>query len=383
MRVVHFIDSLVPGGAERSLAEMTPDLIRLGLQLDVVVLHEGAGLAEEVRSAGAMVKPLGGTNRGDQVRRAIALLRSEPPDLVHTTLFEANLVGRTAARMVRVPVVSSLVSTPYGVEHRSEPGQSASRVRAAQLADMVTARLVRRFRAVSEAVKEAFVERLRLRADLVDVIPEGRNPTRLGRATPERRAVARANLEVSDAPVVLALSSQEPPKGLDVLLRAVPELRAAVPGVQVLVAGRPGRSTGELASIVAELGLADSVRLLGHRDDAAELLCAADVFVLPSYREGIPGALQEAMALEVPVVASDIGAVREALGDASLAELCAPGDAPGLAAALARSLADPVAGRRRAAGARKRFLEQFDVAVVAGRIMTFYETALAPRRSLG
>jgi glycosyltransferase involved in cell wall biosynthesis len=376
MRVLHVIDSLAPAGAERSLADMTPHLIQRGLELGIVVLHERPGLAAEVRSAGASVDALEGSNRVTWVREATKLIRSRQPDLVHTTLFDADLVGRTAGRLAGVPVVSSLVSTPYGSEHRAEAGQRALKLHAAQLADIITSRLVRRFRAVSEAVKCAAVERLHLKADLIEVIPEGRDPARLGRATAARRSAARASLELSEEPVVLAVARHEPPKGLDLLLRAVPALRAVCPQVQVIVAGQHGRSSAQLTSIINELDLARSVRLLGHRDDIAELFCAADVFVLPSRREGIPGVVQEAMALEVPIVASDIAPVREALGDPSLAELFRPGDVVDLAAAVAKAIKNPAVGRQRATQARMRFIGEYDVAGVAQRVLAFYETAL-------
>lgn len=376
MRVVYLIDSLSPGGAERSLADMTPHLLQNGVDLGIVVLHERPGLGEEVRAAGASVDVLGGSNRMTWVREATKLIRSRRPELVHTTLFDADVVGRTAARLAGVRVVSSLVNTPYGSEHRAEATQHPLKVRAAQLADIATSRVVCRFRAVSQAVKEASVERLHLREDLVEVIPEGRDPNRLGRATAPRRAAARAALELADEPVVLAVGRQEPQKGLDLLLRAVPALREVCPDVKVLVAGRQGRASAELTSIISELDLAGSVHLLGHRDDIAELFCAADVFVLPSRREGIPGVVQEAMALEVPIVASDIAPVREALGGPSLAVLFRPGDVPGLAAALAKAIVDPSACRQRANQARQRFIAEYDVAGVAERIVAFYQTAL-------
>jgi glycosyltransferase involved in cell wall biosynthesis len=252
------------------------------------------------------------------------------------------------------------------------------------LADIATARVVSRFRAVSQAVKDASVQRLHLEADLVEVIPGGRDPARLGRVTAKRRSAARASLGLGAEPVVLAVGRQEPPKGLDVLLRAVPALREANPAVQVIVAGQPGRSSAELTSIMNELDLAGSVRLLGHRDDVAELFCAADVFVLPSLREGMPGAVLEAMALEIPIVASDIAPVREALGDPSLGDLFLPGDIADLAAAVTKTIRDPMAGRRRATRAREHFIAQYDVARVAERMVALYQSVLdgpaLPRR---
>ena len=383
MRVIHLIDSLAPGGSERSLADVAPHLIQKGVELGVVVLHERQGMTEEVRSAGASVDVLPGSSRSAWVRQALALIKARQPDLVHTTLFESDLVGRTAARLAGVRVVSSLVGTPYGTEHRMETTQHAMKVRAAQLVDITTSRLVSRFRAVSQAVKDAAVERLHVRADIVEVIPGGRDPARLGRASMARRSAARAGLQLGTEPIVLAVGRQEPQKGFDSLLRAVPAIREANPGVQVIVAGSHGRSSADLAFIIEELDLAGSVRMLGHREDIAELLCAADVFVLPSRREGLPGAVVEAMALEVPIVASDIAPVREALGDPSLAELFHAGDVAGLATAVTKAIKEPAMGRRRAVRARERFIAEYDVAAVAERLVAFYQAALEGPRVLG
>ena len=82
------------------------------------------------------------------------------------------------------------------------------------------------------------------------------------------------------------------------------------------------------------------------------------------------------MALEVPIVASDIAPVREALGDTSLAGIVPPEDVAGLAAAVTKAIQDPAASQQRTTQARERFIAQYDVARVAGRILAFYETAL-------
>ena len=383
MRVIHLIDSLAPGGSERSLADVTPHLIQQGVRLEVVVLHERPGMTEEVRSAGASVEVLPGSNRATWVRQATALIKARQPDLVHTTLFDSDMVGRTAAVLAGVRVVSSLVGTPYGKEHRMETTQHAMKVRAAQLVDIATSRAVSRFRAVSQAVKDVSVDRLHLRADIVEVIPGGRDPARLGRASMARRSAARADLQLGTEPVVLAVGRQEPQKGFDSLLRAVPAMREANPDVQVIVAGNPGRSSAQLTSIIEDLDLEGSVRMLGHREDIAELLCAADVLVLPSRREGLPGAVVEAMALEVPIVASDITPVREALGDPSLAELFSPGDVEGLAAAVTKAIKEPTMSRKRAVRARERFIAEYDVAAVAERLVAFYQAALRGPRFPG
>lgn len=131
------------------------------------------------------------------------------------------------------------------------------------------------------------------------MVPRGRDSAVLGRRTPARRAAARLALGYDDSVLLLAVARHEYQKGLDVLLEGLPAVLAAQPGVVLLVAGRPGNQTAELEATTARHRLGGSVRLLGTRSDVPELLCAADVFVLASRREGFPGAVLEAIALEL------------------------------------------------------------------------------------
>jgi glycosyltransferase involved in cell wall biosynthesis len=376
--VLYVIDSVVPGGAERSLAAIAPHLISRGVALDVAYLKDRAGLQPELAAAGARLHCLDGPGgRVGWAWRASICVGAVRPDLVHTTLFEADIAGRVAAAARRTPVVSSLVNVNYGPDHYGDPSLRRWRLAADQLADAATARVVRRFHAVSGTVASLLGHRLRLDPTRIDVIPRGRDPATLGVRTLARRAHARAALGVTPrAPVVLAVARQEHPKGLDVLLRALPSVAAAWPEVVLLVAGREGNQTSDLRRLIGELGVNDRTRLLGERSDVADLLCAADVFVLPSRREGLPGALLEAMALEAPAVASDIPQVREVVSE-DTAWLVRADDPQSLSLAMQSALADDEGRARRAAAARRTFEERFTIDVCADRMIGFY------RRSLG
>ena len=117
------------------------------------------------------------------------------------------------------------------------------------------------------------------------------------------------------------------------------------------------------------------VTLLGPRTDVPDLVVAADVVAVPSRVEGMPGAVLEAMALERPVVASDIPMVREAIGDMALA-LVPVGDAAALAAALLRAVEMPQDTALTGA-ARDRFESRFSPAAVVSAMANFYGRALA------
>ncbi|HWG73761.1 MAG TPA: glycosyltransferase [Acidimicrobiales bacterium] len=372
------IDSLAPGGAERSLVDMAPHLVSAGIRLEVAVLNDRSGLGPELEGIGVPVTVVDGDGRAAWLGAMVRMLRRRRPDVVHTTLFESDIVGRTAAALVRVPVVSSLVNTPYGREHASEAGVGRVRLAGAHAADAATARVVRRFHAVSEPTAAICVARLRLRPDRVEVIPRGRDLARMGPPSQHRRQAARQAVGIaSNTPVVLAVGRQEPQKGLDVLVRAVPAVLLEEPSIQVLVAGPEGRATPELRGLVTEVGVGGAIRFLGAREDVPDLLCAADVFVLPSRREGLPGAVLEAMAMEVPIVAADLPTVREAIPDEACGLLVPTGDPAALSRALLRVLADRSGARRRVDVARQRFADRFDIVSVSRAMVRFYETALA------
>ena len=378
MRVLSVIDSLIYGGTERSMLELTPPLLARGIDLEIAYLFERPGLREQLEATGVRLHPPGTAGgRAARIGALRDLVRLRRPDVVHTSLFEANLAGRVAARLQGVPVVSSLTGEPYGPEQLDDPALRRWRVRAAQLADAATARAVTRFHAVSEHVATVMSRRLRVPRERIEVIPRGRDGARLGPATPDRRARARTALGIpADARVVLAAARHEYQKGLDLLIegfeRAAPEL----PGARLLVAGREGNQTPRLRAQLAASSLNGNAKLLGRRDDTPDLLCAADVFVLPSRWEGFPGVVIEAMALGTPIVAADVPGAREALASDDTALFFPAGDARALAASLVRSLHDGAGSAARARAARDRFTRCYTIDRVADRTVEFYERIL-------
>lgn len=381
MKVLCLIDSLQPGGAEQSLVAVAPHLLDNGVEVEVATLHDRPGLAHRLQEAEIPLRCLAGPGgRAGWALRASRLVAATRPDLIHTTLYEADIAGRIGGSVRRVPVVTSLVNVAYGPEQRDAPGMRRARVRAAWTLDVVTARPVIRFHAITNWVAEVMGRRLYIPRHRIDVVPRGRDPHLLGRRNPGRRVEVRRRLgiEPNATPLIVALARQEHQKGLDVLLDALVVLQTQLPAVRLVIGGRPGNQTHLLEAKITDLGLAPSVQLLGARSDVGDLLAAADVFVLPSRWEGLGSVLLEAMALEAPIVASDLPPVREVLGDH--ARLVPPERPDLLAAALASTLAHPAQASRRAKLARQRFLERFTIETVAEQMATFYRKSLRERR---
>ncbi|GGO96192.1 glycosyltransferase family 4 protein [Wenjunlia tyrosinilytica] len=383
MHVLHVIDSVSrTGGAEQALAATAPLLVRSGVRLDIAYLLPREGLQEQLAAAGAALFCV---HRPDRLRTAAALrslIRRRRPDIVHTTLFEADLLGRAAANAARVPVVSSLVNSSYGPEHLSSPGLQPWKVRAAQAADAATAVGVRRFHALSRHVASVMAKRLAVPSHRIDVIPRGRDPELLGTATPQRRAAVRAALGLdAQTPVVLAAARQQYQKGLDVLVGCWPMLRERVDDAVLLLAGCEGAQTPKLRSLAAG---DPSVVFLGQRSDVYDLMAASDAFAVPSRWEGLGSAAMEAMGVGVPLVASDVPALRETVGSEGHA-LLVPSERPEeLHDALLDTLTHREAAHKRAAAAREHFLRHYTLEQVTAEMIAFYRGVLArgPERRL-
>ncbi len=189
--------------------------------------------------------------------------------------------------------------------------------------------------------------------------------------SPERLAVVPEpiDLEVWDdqfwraprrertGPVVLCVARMYPRKRLQDLLRAAGILRIRVPGIQVRIVGR-GPEWAALGRLHAELGLADSVVLLGDlpRERLAEEYVNATLFCLPSVQEGFGIVFLEAMAAELPVVACRIAAVPEVVQDGVTGVLVPPRDPGALAEALERLIEEPARAKRLGQEGRRRAL---------------------------
>jgi len=380
MRVLTIIDSLAVGGAEQSLALEAPHMIERGVEVHVAYLTERSGIHDDLRKVGASLHSLDGSGgRPGALRRTIRLLRVLRPDLVHTTLFESDVVGRVAARLSGVPVVSSFVTESYGPEHVGNPEYRPWRVRGARLADAATARLVTRFHAVSATSAEIMARRLWIPRARIDVIPRGRDPVVLGERSAERTSRVRFDLNVADgSPLLLAAARHFHMKGLDVLLEAYPKVVSSFPEATLVIAGREGPATPALRRLIEAGGVASATRLTGYRSDVPDLMSAADVFVLPSRAEGSPGALIEAMALGTPAVASDIPSARELAGGGDgVIALATVDSADDLARAIILLLDEPERAAAMAARGRQRFLNRYSIGGIADAMVDLYRRCLA------
>ena len=186
------------------------------------------------------------------------------------------------------------------------------------------------------------------------------------------RSEIRAQLAMEDGDaLVVSVARLAPQKSLDVLIDAVASMR---PQPTVAVIGE-GPLEVELRDRVRERGLEGRFHLLGFRDDAADWIAAADVFCMSSVWEGVPLAAQEAILLGTPIVATDVGGMRELIANKVSGRLVPPRDPVVLAAALEETLAGEERSRDYARAAAERLKERFSTEKMLERLKGAYGRA--------
>jgi glycosyltransferase involved in cell wall biosynthesis len=363
VRILHVVATGQRRGAEMFASDLVAALGRLGVEQAVAVLRAGPPAVPfdaPVTMLGADGRPLPGLRMHLGAVRALrALVRERRPDLLQVHGGEPLKYGLAAA--AGAPVVYRRIGSTAG-------WLSSSPRR------LVYGRLIRRAArvvAVSEETGRETAAAFRLPPAQVVTIPNGVD---LRRLEPRRdRAATRAALGVPAAAAAIlslgALTWEKDPVGH---LETSAPLLARHPGAVHLFAG-DGPLRAELAAAADRLGVADRVRLLGSRDDVADLLAASDVMLFASRTEGMPASVIEAGVAGVPVAGTALAGVPEVVVDGETGLLAAPGDGDGLRAALDRLLGDERLRAAMGQAAAARCRERFGVDAIAGAYLALYE----------
>jgi glycosyltransferase involved in cell wall biosynthesis len=331
--VLYSVPSLIIGGAEQQLLELVAGLDKRRFHPIVAPLYAGGPLEPEFAAVpGAELIGLDRRGKCDPAPlwRVARLLRERKVDIVHPFVSPSTFFVLLPAILVGTPV--KIVAERGGVRR--------SRPLGARMYESVERQLAR-FVDVAVANSEAgrgLLHHSGVPWGKTRVIQNGLNPERL-RADPERVSAIRAELAATaNGSVIGILATLKPAKGHDVLLRAAAHLRARRSDVSFAIVG-DGPLRGQLEDLTRRLGLSDHVRFFGFQRRVADFLAACDVLVSSSRdNEGNSNSILEAMALKVPVVATDIGGSAELVEDRVTGHLVPVDDSERLAAAIGHAL---------------------------------------------
>jgi glycosyltransferase involved in cell wall biosynthesis len=368
------IDSLTWGGAEMLLADLAAGAPSAAIELSVGYLNElhGSPAAVRLRAQGIEPELVGVARMLDP--RALPRLRAHlarvRPDVVHTHLQIADVLGLLAARSLHLPCVSTihlLASQPTGHEADS----SARGVAKARLAALVRRHAGARVIAVSDAAREAYLQTGWDVAHRVVTVHNG-----IARA-PGEGAGQQVRRELGIEPDALVLSTVSvlrAGKGHEVVFEAVRGLLTSFPGLRLIVLG-DGPERERIEKLAGSLDT--TVIFPGHHGDVMSVLAATDVLVHPTLMDAFPTALLEAAAAGVPVIATAVGGIPEIIENGRTGFLI---DAPPSPVELAERL-EPLLGDARTrlemgAHAHERFIERFTAEHWVKHLRGVYEEVL-------
>lgn len=367
VRVLWLVKGLGVGGAERLLVAAAGAHDRSGFAIEAAYVVPGKSqLVADLEARGVPVTCLGGGHGAAWVPRLRMLLASGRFDVVHMHSPLLAGVARLAVRTLPRKRRPRLVTT----EHN---GWSTFAL-PTRLLNALTAPLDDATLAVSEETRSSmWWPRTRRRTA---VVVHGIDLAALRSARAERGDVRhRLGLAHDEVAVLTVANYREQKAWPDLLAAARAVVDTGLP-VRFLAVGQ-GPLEAEVVAIHRRLDLGDRVLLLGRRDDVPALLAAADVFTLASTYEGYPLAVMEALGAGVPVVATAVGGVVDAVGpDAGI--LVPPGRPDLLAEALGRVVADPAWRARLAAGAAAAG-DRYDVATVVAATEELYRRLASGR----
>ncbi len=367
MRILHLVSTFEVKTDTKWLYRLLGRLDRSRFESAIACFYEGGLMMERFSALGMPAFNFNVPGRASPAAlgRVLGLIRAYRPQVVHTHLLRADLYGGLAARLAGVPVV---LSTAYALgDYRRDKVR-----RVDDFLDRVCRRLATDLLAVSEAVREDRIRRLRWPSDRVHTIHTGIEfPATADDGSARTRI--RHEWGIPDrSPLVLAVARLSYEKGIDILIEAAAAIHRQLPAARFVVVG-DGPLRDNLVVRIRSMGIEGVVQLAGFREDVETVLPAGDLFVMPSLMEGMPNALLEAHVAGLPVVASSVGGLAEAIEHERSGLLVPPRDPAALAAAIVRILNDEPLRRRLAHDGREFARQRFAVELVARRYEDLYE----------
>ena len=349
-RIIHLIISLERNGAEMALLRMLPHLNH-DFESIIITLQDKGPLAPEFEKRDIRVIALGQKNILDLFSywRLRNLLQKLSPDLILTNLLHADIAGRFYVQFfISCKVISSLVTT-----------YNSKRYWIARLFEKLTRNLATGYLANAHSVKQAYVRNFGVRPEKIMVMPCGID-TSLFQNTQEKTSLKKI-LAIDDSDfVIICVASLHINKGHRFLLSAFEAFYEKHPQSKLLLVGDGGEKKS-LLSQIASYRSRPAVLFLGKRTDVPALLNIANVFVLPTFFEGMSNAIMEAMANKLPVITTDIPENRELIPDQDTGILCHVGDTEALKKALEEVFAQPEKAHRLGEAGFLSIRERYDL----------------------
>jgi glycosyltransferase involved in cell wall biosynthesis len=375
MKVLHLITTLSGGGAELHLLTLCRYLKRQGLEIVVACLSEygkdGRSLRCDFENEGIRVVRIGDGHQFElrSFSRIACLVEKEQPNILHTHLPRADLVGAFAHFLNPSVAWACSVHAIYSYDWSGRWSLPLFGI-LWRRADAILC--------ISQAVRSWLIKR-GIPADKARVIHYGIEPGKFS----QPRVDLRKEWALNGSAIIGSIGRLEPRKGHDCLIEAMPALCKRLPNALLLIAGHDSWGYGAtLQRRIDELGIGEKVRLIGFHNDVASFLGALDVFAFATNSEGFGQVLVEAMAMAKPVVASRISPLNEIVVDGKTGSLADHRSPEAFAEAITLLLIDPEKRERMGACGQARVKEYFTAERMTQETVLLYEQLLGRKSAL-
>lgn len=356
MKIIFVLHSHGAGGAERHLLQLMQGLSASGIECIYAGPLDG-WLGQQLQTAGFRCNHISFTGFLDllSMLRLVRLIRYERADIVHGHLTRGAYYSGLAAKFSRTVNVATA--------HSTNAGKWFGRAK--------------RIIAVSDAVNRFLVACGYPQNKIRTVhhgVPDYASLSRLSRET--MHAELKLNKELNTAPVLAMVARFMPAKGHDVALRALASIKQK-DWTLVLAGSLETPYAKEMQALADQLGIADRIRFIGHRDDVHNIYGSIDILLAPSRREALSLTLLEAAAFSLPIVATDVGGIGEAVADGETGLLVPTEDPAALAHAIGTLLDNTDLRHQMGRNARQRYEQFFTLQGMTDRTIAVYNDALS------
>ncbi len=370
IKIMQVITTLGPAGAETMLCRLASGMDASRFENEVVSLTGVLDLADRMQAIGVRVRTLGMKTSVPNpwlVVRLAQWIRDSRPDVIHTWMYHANLVGALAARLAgNVPVV-------WGIHHSGlHSSMDSSRT---VLVNRACAFLSRKYAARIVCCSKASLQvhkKLNYAAEKLEVIPNGFDLQQV-KPDPAAHAWLREELGIPAETLLIGIAARfHPHKDHRNFIAAAARLHKGLPTVHFLLCGLDITwQNSQLVEWIDAAGLRDCCHLLGVRQDVSRLFAGMDIATTASRSEAFPVVIGEAMACGTPCVVTDVGDSAMIVDDTG--EVVAPGDSQALAEAWCKLIkAGPEVRRRLGMAARRRVQKHFALPAIVERYQAIY-----------
>lgn len=358
-RLIQVVKGEYLSGAERHVFDLSEELASRGFDVHLINVFDGSKGGVETKYESRMAKiedkisavhTLEAAHKADPstINEMRGIINQVEPNIVHTHMPYADLFGGVAAKLAgQVPVIST--------RHHDYLTSWTDWLRFASYY-AVAGNFLDALIAVSEQVASQAKSYERWSESDIHVVHHGCRDEQLSRDTSRQEICSSLGIPESCA-IILSVGRLLKWKGHEYAVRALEHLRNEKE-IHWLIAGN-GPQRNFLHSLASELGVTDSLHLLGHRDDVPRLMSAADILVHPSTSEAFGIVVIEAMMQGTPVVGSRAGAMPEVIDHGETGYLVEPADGEAISCAVHRYLQDPRKQMKMQNAARKEYLQDY------------------------